>query len=243
MKRKRYFPDLVAERPEWFGNLANELPQANTILGMDAADVAARVADARYCEYLCGDWLTWIRECGPAATAAVETLFYGTSPGDYLAPVFTPPMMSLGDATATPPIPATVPVPAGALRRIQDFVKEIKSKPAYTNDLGLQLGIVGEEDSAEHPVPKFSLKLEDGAGDCQCVRIRFKKFGRQGVVVWSRRGGGAWEKLGIDLNSPYVDQRPLLTPGTPEVRDYRLQFYDDDAAIGDFSPTQSATVA
>jgi len=48
--------------------------------------------------------------------------------------------------------------------------------------------------------------------------------------------------LGIDLNSPYLDERALLVAGQPEVRDYRLQFYDDDGPTGDFTPIQSVTV-
>jgi len=31
--------------------------------------------------------------------------------------------------------------------------------------------------------------------------------------------------------------------GTPEVREYKLQYYDDAAPVGDFTPVQSVTVA
>jgi hypothetical protein len=229
MKRQRYFPYLVAERPEWFNNLATQLPQANTTLGIDAADVTAITADARYCEYVCGDWLTTARELGPTATAAVDVLFDGG--GTFTLPAFTPPALPAG-VTA---------VAAGALQRIFGFVKVIKGNPNYTEAIGLQLRIVGQEDTAEHPLPEFSLKLERGEG-CQCVKVSFKKFGRQGVVIYSRRGGGAWEMLGIDLASPYMDERPLLAPATPEVREYRLQYYDDAAPAGEFTAVQSVSV-
>ena len=243
MKRNPYFPRLIAERPEWFYNFATQLPQANTVLSLDAAVVSARAADALFCAYLCGDWLTWARDCGPVATAAVETLFDGQTVGDYLPPVFNPPPLPPGDATATPPIPATEPVPAGALRRIQDFVAIIKRSPGYTEDIGLQLGIIGSEDSAVKDMPEFTLKVERGAG-CECVRVVFKKFGRQGVVVWCRRGAaGDWEQLGVDFTSPYLDERPLLVAGQPEVREYRLQFFVDDGPSGPVTPVQSVTVA
>lgn len=91
-------------------------------------------------------------------------------------------------------------------------------------------------------MPEFSLKVERGGG-CECVKIIFKKFGRQGVVIYCRRGGGPWELLAIDLSSPYLDERPLLAAGVPEVRDYRLQFYDNAAPSGDFSDVQSITVS
>ena len=74
------------------------------------------------------------------------------------------------------------------------------------------------------------------------MKVVFKKYGRQGVIIFSRRGGAAWEMLGIDLASPYNDERPLLAAGQPEVREYRLQYYDDAAPAGDFTPVQSVTV-
>ena len=114
--------------------------------------------------------------------------------------------------------------------------------PACTEDVCQQLGIIGSEDAAEHEWPDFSLAVEDGAGSCQCVRVNFKKYGHEGVVIWSRRGAGAWEKLDKDTRTPFMDERPLLVPGQPEVREYRLQFFDDDVT-GNFTPVQSATVS
>lgn len=241
MKRKNFFPTRISERPEWFHKLATQLLVVNPVLGVDTTTLNARVADALYCEYLCGPWLTWARGNGEAATAAVETLFRGESEGAFDPPVFTPPPLPPGDATATPPIPATVAVPAGALLRLFDFIANIKRMPTYTEDIGHQLGIIGEEDTVVKELPEFTLKVtrEDA---CECVKIAFKKFGHQGVMIWSRRAGGEWEKLGIDLNSPYMDERPLLNPAQPEAREYRLQFYDDDTASGPFTPVQGTTV-
>ena len=75
------------------------------------------------------------------------------------------------------------------------------------------------------------------------MKVMFKKFGRQGVVIYSKRGGGGWELLAIDLSSPYLDERPLLVAGTPETREYRLQYYDDAAPEGGFTDVSAVTVA
>lgn len=232
MKRQPYFPRTLAQRPEWFANYAIQLPIVNTTLSLPAPSVTASVADARYCEYASGVWLTATREFGPTATAALEQLYDGAGAAPYAMPAFTAPALPAG-VTAVPP---------GALRRIFAFVQTIKAAPAYTEALGLQLGVVGQEDSSEHPLPEFTLKVERGEG-CECVRLNFRKFGRQGVVIYSRRGGGAWEQLGIDLTTPYLDERPLLNPAQPEVREYRLQYFDGDQATGDFTEVQSATLA
>lgn len=232
MKRQPYFPEKIAERPDWFANFATELPIANATLALPSADVTARVADAKFCEYVCGVWLTATREFGPAATAGLEELFDGDGASNFVLPVFTVPALPAG-VTAVPP---------GALRRIFAFVQTIKSSPRYTEAIGLQLGIVGAEDTGDHPVPEFSLKVERGSG-CECVKVAFRKFGRPAVVIYSRRGGGAWEQLNVSSKSPYQDMRPLLIAGQPEVREYRLQYHDGNAPVGAFTEVQSATVA
>ena len=47
-----------------------------------------------------------------------------------------------------------------------------------------------------------------------------------GTYVESRCGAGAWEFLASDTESPHEDERPLLVAGQPEVREYRMRFWD-----------------
>jgi hypothetical protein len=232
MKRQPYFPRIVSEWPGWFRNLREEIPVANVILTMPAVDVTNRSADALYLEHASGIYLTKVREFGTAYTAFLDRACHGTESDPLVFTAFTPPE----DAP-----PAVLP---GALDRIFAFVQQIKKSSNYTHDIGLQLGIVGDEDTQEATTPEFSLALErHGLDSCECVKVRFKKHGHAGVVIYSRRGGGDWEMLAIDLASPYLDGRPLLVPGQAETREYRLQFYANDAPTGDLSPLQSIAVA
>lgn len=231
MRRQYYFPTKNSERPEWFGNYATQLPLLNATLALTAGDVTATVADARFLEYAAGDWLTAAREFGPAATSGLDQLYDDAAVDDFVLPVFTVPALPAGVAA----------VPPGALQRIFAYVQVIKASPNYTEAIGLQLGVVGAEASGEHPLPTFTLKVERGDG-CECVRLSFRKYGRPGVAIHGRRGTGAWEMLAIDLSSPYLDERPLLAPSTPEVREYRLQYYETDGPTGDFTPVASVTV-
>ena len=75
------------------------------------------------------------------------------------------------------------------------------------------------------------------------VRIDFTKFTHQGVYIESRRGGGPWGMIGIDTEKPYLDERPLAVAGQPEVREYRLRYWDKGTPNGDWSPVASITVA
>ena len=232
MRRQPYFPKAIADRPEWFHKYATELPIANAVLGLAAPDVAASVADAKFLEYASGPWLTATRDFGPTCTSALEELYSGGGGAAFVLPAFTVPALPAG----------VVAVPAGALDRIFGYVQGIKGHPNYTEAIGLQLGIVGAEASAENPVPTFTLKVERG-DTSEVVRVVFRKYGRPGVAIYGRRGGGAWELLAIDLNSPYLDERPLLVPAQPETRDYRLQYFEADAPVGDFTAIASVSVA
>ncbi len=234
MKRTPYFPRVVAERPEWFQNLGNQLPIKNTDLLLPAADVTNRVADALDLFYITGAWATAAREMGRTATLTIAEAYFGTGTTPLVLPGFNPPDRPVG----------IVAVPPGALQRIFDFVQIIKRSPHYTDAIGASLRILGEEDDSEPGLPSFKITVERGAGTCECAKIRFQKNGNEGVAIFSRRGpAGVWEMLAIDLHSPYLDERPLLVPGTPEVREYQLQAYNDNAPTGPFTEPQSVTLA
>ena len=237
MARQRFFPRNLEAQPEWLGIYANNLQQLGPALGLDPAELAASVADALYLKYCLGVWLTAVRSFAPAATAAVKAVGGGTGPDAQALPTFTAPPLP----GAVGSLPAVVPVPPGALRRIMKFIVMIKTRPAYTVAIGVQLGIVGAGEAAARAVPTFTVEVETGLKGQQ-VRIRFKKFGRKGVAIYSRRAGGEWELLGIDLASPFVDKRPLLVAGQPETREYRLRFFEDDASTGDYTPVASVIV-
>ncbi len=231
MKRQHYFPRAKSAHPEWYGNYAELLPTVNATLGLDAAAVTATIGDARFLEYATGSWITAVREFGPAATSSIIDLESGTGAAAHSLPGFGVPTLPTGVVAVLP----------GARDRVFRFVQTIKNAETYTEAIGLQLGIVGAEDTIVNLLPTFTAQVERG-DVCECVRIAFKKFGHNGVVIHSKRGAGDWQLLAIDLSSPYLDERPLLVDGQPEMREYRLQFYEDAAASGDFTDVTSVTV-
>ena len=232
MKRQHYYPKLVPDQSEWHFNYAVVLEDRIPDLSLDPAAAAASVNDSRYLGYALGVWRTAVRDFGPGTTAQIKTLRSGRGSAPLLLPVFTAPPLPPG---VTPALP-------GALNRIFKFVQTIKASPGYTQGIGLMMGIVGRENSAGHARPDFSLKLEQGQL-WQCVRVRFRRWGRHAVVIYSRRGGGDWELLGIATDSPFQDARPLLVPGQPEVREYRLRFWDKGDETGDWTDTAQITVS
>ena len=124
------------------------------------ATVDAAVASARYTIYVLSQWLSGVRAFGPASTQAVDQLLGGTSAGAMVLPVFAAPALPAGVAA----------VPAGTLTRLFDLIAEIKENNAYTEAIGLDLGIVGSPDTASHPAPACVPKpcKAPAANACAC---------------------------------------------------------------------------
>ena len=84
-------------------------------------------------------------------------------------------------------------------------------------------------------------------GKC-CLRppeARAKPAQKPLFPAWPSPPPRQW-RLGIpaiDTETLYVDERPLLVAGTPEVREYRLRFWDKGTPNGDWTPVDKTTVA
>jgi hypothetical protein len=232
MTRQKWYPSRITDQIPWLENFRTKLPGYETPLGLPPAHVDACVASCRFVIYILSQWLAAVRTFGPAATEAVDLLLSGEGPDAVVLPVFTPPTLPTGVAS----------VPPGALTRLFDLVALIKSSAAYTQTIGEDLGIVAPEDTADHPVPVFKLEAVQGAA-CQAVKISFTKYNHMGVWIESRRGTGGFEFLAIDTESPYLDERPLLAAGQPEIREYRLRYWDKGTPNGDWTDTAKITVA
>ena len=236
-KSQNYFPSRMAEQPEWLGNFATKLPNYETPLGLPPAYVDACVASANFLIYVLDPWLTQVRGFGPAATTAMDLLISGSGPAPVVLPVFTAPALPTGVA----------PVPPGALNRIFDMVQLVKSSPGYNDTIGQDLGIIASGTAtpttmvADHMVPEVKFDTVRGATS-EAVKIRFKKQGHGGVYIECKRGTEDWTFLAIDSESPYLDDRPLLTAATPEVRNYRLRYWDTGTPNGDWTEVATITV-
>lgn len=232
MKRQNWYPSRMGDQTPWLENFRTKLAVHATTLALDAAKVTSVTADTRYIIYVLNQWLPAARTLSPSSTETIDILLDGTGASAMVLPTFTAPALPTGVVSVLP----------GALTRVFDIIGEIKESDTYTDAIGQDLGIIGAEDTATHASP--TIKINVDAGDaCQCVKIGFVKHGHMGVHIESRRNGGAWEFLGIDTESPYQDERPLLVAGTPEIREYRARFWDKGTANGEWTDVAKTTVA
>ena len=100
---------------------------------------------------------------------------------------------------------------------------------------------VAIKNGEEHPYTIFFLKIVQGTTH-KIIHIIFKKHGHHGVLIETRIFGEEWQVLATDTSSPHIDDRPPRDPNLPEIREYRLRFWQDGAPTGDWSPVQSVTL-
>jgi hypothetical protein len=232
MKRQNYYPGRIGAQVLWLDNFATKLAIYAPNLTIPTGESGAAMDDAKWCGYVLGEWLPAVRAFSPSTTDAVDDALTGSGSSAIAMPTFTAPALPSGVTARNP----------GALTRIFTMVGKIKLDAAYTEAMGTDLGIVGSEDTGLHPVPKFTPEALPGIG-VQVVRLTFFKYTHMGVYIESRRGTGAWEFLGIDTVSPYMDERALLTPGTPEMREYRMRYWDKGTPNGDWTDVAKVTVS
>ncbi|MFM2295022.1 MAG: hypothetical protein RLZZ350_1435 [Verrucomicrobiota bacterium] len=125
---------------------------------------------------------------------------------------------------------------AEAASRLADrvLVQRAKLSPNYTDALGNNLGVIGAEDTTDLTTAKPTLTATDHlAGN---IEVQFNKSISQGVDVYAKRDGDAdFVFLARDTQSPYLDNRPLLQAGKPELRRYKAIYVLNDAQVGSFS--------
>ncbi|HBJ87073.1 MAG TPA: hypothetical protein DDZ88_25080 [Verrucomicrobiales bacterium] len=233
MKHQLYFPPRRAEQNLWLAQFREQFPAVAVRLEFTQEEIDSILRDL--------GWLLWVRrdlraalEGGAKAATAYERALCGPQGG----PAAAPPTVVL-------PVPPEIPpVPPGALKRIFQFIQRIKNRPGYDIPTGKMLGIEDNHYRSSSPVPTFRLRVERGEKG-EVVIIKYSRQGRKAVYVETRRGGGDWEPLvlGPLTTSIHTDKRPLLNPGQPEVREYRMRFWHDSQPGGDWTDISSATVS
>jgi hypothetical protein len=142
------------------------------------------------------------------------------------------------EAPTPPSALPDIAIPTGAMKGVADYtralVRRIKAHPNYNASVGAALGVLPP--TRGHRVPGVKPTPEPGSK----VRLDIGKNGYLVVAIESRRGGGGWETVGLATHTPFIDERPPLVDGQPEVREYRVMGYDNNHVDGDPSQIRVA---
>lgn len=214
--RNSYYPTRNGDQIVWLRNFRNKISSYQAPLAYSAADIAGVVADADRCIYLLDTVQGAAQSFAQAVTAHIDLVLNGPeTPNPVAPPDFNLP--------AAPPPPANVP--PGALKRIFAFIANLKTRDAYTGDIGADLQII----PTATPVDPNAIPPADAEARSGEVVVTFKKMGHTGVWIEGQAGSETdWSFLAIDTTNPYNDTRPLKVGGAPEKRRYRLCFWDGD---------------
>lgn len=118
--------------------------------------------------------------------------------------------------------------------KVRALARRIKAHPLYSPGQGDHLGVEGPEIASDLSQSKPVLSGVDQTGGQ--VILNFNKLKSDGINVYSQReGDGDWVLLGRATVSPFLDKRPLLIAGKPELRRYTAVFMQKDQEIGVFS--------
>ncbi len=125
---------------------------------------------------------------------------------------------------------------------IRAEVRRIKARSGYSESLGLQLGIEGAEYTNNLSEASPSLTGIDQTGGI--VSLAYNKNKSDGVNLYCQRENDAdWVLLARATVSPYIDNRPLLQIGKPELRRYTAVYILKDKEVGKYSNDLVVTCA
>jgi len=223
MRNPDWYPFKLSVLVPWYSNFSAQAAAAGTTYGLTAAQVAQIALDASNVATLI------------AFGSAVEAFRQAAS-------AWKKAMLTGGPTQTLPPPPAAPSVPSlslsslpGIEARTRQYAAIIRASPLYTPQVGERFGIVAAA-SGGYDTPTLSPKSLTQSR----VEVSLFKAGYQVLAIDSRRGGGAWEMIGVSMTAKYVDDRPPLVNGAPEVREYRAQGMLRNARVGAISPVVSA---
>lgn len=163
-----YFPTRIGDEIIWLRNFDNKIAGYAPTLGISADAISEVRNDVTRVIYLLDTVNDAARQFDQAVSAYIRLALDGPE-GTSSTPL---PTFSL--PTAPPPPGEVAP---GALKRLFRFIKNLKTRLAYTEVIGEDLGIIGEErGEPANAVP--SAKAEVTGGE---IRLIFKKMGHLGV--------------------------------------------------------------
>jgi hypothetical protein len=229
MAHRAIFPASESELIVFLSHLAARLSAHAEALGITNNELIATLSDIAYCQWVLQTWYPTVQQSAMESTAYKILVMSGSDQAIHPRP--------------SPVIFENAPEarPNGVLIRLSNLIQRIKLSKGYSDAVGQDLDIITSNISVAHVMPEFSVIYDHSSGK-ERVKMLFTKYEHEGVSIESRRNGGEWESMGIATTKPWYDDRSMLTKGIPEVREYRLCWWDKNHANGEFTPVQKITV-
>ncbi len=222
-------PRPPAELCEWFNNFSTEFPAVSVALSFTVEEQDAILTEANWVVYAC-------RMSADASSLSQAW----TDWRDRLLDEPAAPEAGSTPSTSAPAAPAGLPPAPGILSRFRAYIRRIKAAPNYTSSIGESLRLVASASPVDDATAKPDLTAEPLANFK--AKVRLPKRGFPGLIVQARREGEAeWTDFGVKTSAVFVDERPTVQPGKPEVVNYRAIYSRNDQPVGQWSDVVTVT--
>lgn len=220
---KDWYPRQQDDLGVWHANFAVKAGATGLAHGLTAPQVAQIQADAAAVAAILAFTLQ-ADAFAQAATAWKNLMFFG----EIGLPQVEPP------PSVTPPDLPDDHLPA-IMARTRQYAAIVRASSNYSRAVGEGFGIVPPQ-GTEPGIPRLrALSLTQSQ-----VELRIVKKGFTLAAIDSRRGGESWEPIGVSMMASFIDSRPPLVAGQPEVREYRAQGMRRNNRVGALSMVVSA---
>jgi hypothetical protein len=123
---------------------------------------------------------------------------------------------------------------------IASLVKRIRTRKELTEAIAEELDIIPTTTSVDFNSLKPEIKVTLVANIPQ---YEYTKKGTTGISVYCKIGSDTnFVFIDKDFKTPYVDKRPNLELGIPEIRTYKFRYFYDYNEMGNRSDEISVTV-
>jgi hypothetical protein len=227
MRTSDFIPRSLPELLLWAMNFKSKFGVYATALGFTSQEITAATLDL--------DLIIWAvrmvdesRANMELRTRARDVFLFGPQDSP------NPPIPALTTLVAPDPMPLP-----GAIARLRALAQRIKACAAYTKAMGEDLRIVAPESTPSDHAPTARVRVLPGFH----AQIDWTRGSHQAVDIEGRRGEETgFTPLARDMVSPWVDPREPLVSSTPEERQYRLRYVDNDEPVGEYSDIISLVV-
>lgn len=218
-----WYPTNQADRIPWHANFNTNAQATGTTFGLSAAQKTSIQKDKDMVPTVV-NFKEAVQAYAQAVTEWANLILEGPIGTPFPAVPTAPsvPTFEGGDEAAIEP-------------RTRQYRGIIAADPDYTAEVGENYGII-----APAAPPAGVPALAAYALTASQVRLVISKAGYDVLAIDSKRGGGAWEQIGISQTAEFIDGRSPLTAGQPEQREYRAQGMENNARVGALSAVVSA---
>ena len=222
---KGYMPPREGDSAKWLAVRSHGIAKYGATLGLSPAEITDAQANCAF-----GAAVIEVQD---------EVIGYARSLTQFKQAA----LWATGPCTAWPAgytVPADLPPVshAGVLALTTLLVKRLKAHPAYTVDIGKELGIEGAAPvvtaaaSVAEAKPLLKLRLDTGGHPL----VLWKKGDMEGVEIWVDRGDGKGSALlAFDTMPDYLDTATLPAVGASAVWTYKAIYHIGGGQIGQWS--------